>query len=206
MNSKRRIRAKELINDIRVGMNVSGLMAKYRLTSKGLRIAWQKLVEVDAMSREELSNLRSLHHVSAEGLRQFQRKAMKFPVKIYDGGDPFKSGLVKDTSEKGLCVKGIESYPGEVKSFIIRLGAFGESSTIVFQTRCRWVKKSTVSGKTQLAGFEIIDISSLNSGHLNRLISSKTGAHLESPKQPISAKDFVQDTRLGMTDVALIEK
>ncbi len=171
MNSKRRIRAKELIHDIRGGMNVSGLMDKYRLTTKGLRIAFQKLVEVNVMSGEELSNLKSLYDVSAEGLRQFQRKPMKLPVRIFDGGDPFKSGLVKDISEKGLCVKELEAKVGEVKSFIIRLGSFGESSTIVFQARCRWVKKSSVSGKTQLAGFEITDISSLDFGQLNRLIS-----------------------------------
>jgi hypothetical protein len=171
MNSKRRIGAKELINDIRVGMSASGLMAKYRLSTKGLRTAFRKLVEVDAMSHEELSNLKSLYDASAEGLRQFERKPMKFPVKIFDGGDPFKSGLVKDISEKGLCVREIEAGVGEIKSFIIRLGSFGDSSTIVFQARCRWVKKSNVSGKTQLAGFEIIDISSLDFGHLNRLIS-----------------------------------
>lgn len=172
MNSKRRIRAKELIDDIRVGMNVAGLMDKYRLTTKGLRTAFQKLVEVNAMSSEELSNLKSLYEVAAEGLRQFQRKPMKFPVKIFDGGDPFKSGLVKDISEKGLCIKEIEARIGEVKSFIIRLGSFGETSTIVFQARCRWVKKNSVSGKTQLAGFEIIDISSLDFGQLSKLIST----------------------------------
>jgi PilZ domain len=171
MNSKRRIRAREFINDLRVGMDVSGLMAKYRLTTKGLRTAFQKLVEVDAMSSEELSDLKSLYDASGEGLRRFRRKPMKFPIKIFDGGDPFKSGSVKDISEKGLCVREIEARIGEEKSFIIRLGSFGDSSTIVFQARCRWVKKSSVTGKTQLAGFEIIDISSLDFGQLNRLIS-----------------------------------
>jgi hypothetical protein len=170
MKPTRKIRARELINDVRVGMNVSALMTKYQLNWKGLRIAFQKIVEADAMSREELTNLKSLHDVSAEGLRQFLRKPMKFPVKIFDGGDPFKTGLVKDISEKGLCVKGIEAQLGEMKSFIIRRGVFGESSTIVFQARCRWVKQSKVSGKTQLAGFEIIDISSLDSRQLSRLI------------------------------------
>jgi hypothetical protein len=172
MNSKRRIRAREFINDLRVGMNVSGLMDKYRLTTKGLRTALQKLVEVDAMSSGELSNLKSLYDVSGEGLRRFQRKPMKFPIRIFDGGDPFKSGSVKDISEKGLCVREMEARIGELKSFIIRLGSFGDSSTIVFQARCRWVKKSSVSGKTQLAGFEITDISSLDFGTLNRLIST----------------------------------
>lgn len=40
----------------------------------------------------------------------------------------------------------------------------------------------------------------------NFLYSPQTGADSVSPKQLISAKDFVQDTRSGMTDAALIHK
>jgi len=40
----------------------------------------------------------------------------------------------------------------------------------------------------------------------NFLCSPHTGADSVSPKQLISAKDFVQDTRSGMTDAALIHK
>lgn len=40
----------------------------------------------------------------------------------------------------------------------------------------------------------------------NFLCSAQTGADSVSPKQLISAKDFVQDTRSGMTDAALIHK
>jgi hypothetical protein len=171
MNPKRRIKATDITNDIRGGMNVSQLMAKYRLTIKGLRKAFHQLVEGSALSKEELNSLKSLRDITVKELRQFPRYPMKSPMKIFDGGDPFKGGVVKDLSEKGVCIQGIETEIGEVKNFIIRLGSFGATSSIVFQARCRWVKKSMTSGKTDLAGFEITDISTLDSGVFARFIS-----------------------------------
>ncbi len=172
MNPKRRIKARDIVGDIRGGMNVSDLMVKYQLTIKSLRTAFHQLVEGSAMSKEELSKLKSLHDNTVKGLRHFPRFPMKSPIKIFDGGDPFKGGVVKDISEKGVCVQGIEARVGEVKNFIIRLGSLGAESTIVFQARCRWVKKSETSGKTILAGFEITDISTLDSGVFARFISA----------------------------------
>ncbi|MBI5251714.1 MAG: PilZ domain-containing protein [Desulfomonile tiedjei] len=172
MNTKRKIRAKEVIHDIRNGMNPSDLMAKYQFTLKGLRTAFQKLVEVQALNKSELNDLRSLYDISVKGLRQFRRKQLSAPLKIYDGGDPFKSGIVKDISEKGICIQGIQAEVGDLKNFIIRLGLFGHSPTMVFEARCRWIEKDLASGKTSLAGFEITNISSLDSRELNRLIAT----------------------------------
>ena len=172
MNPKRSIKARDIIDDIRGGMNASDIMAKYRLTIKGLRTAFQQLVQGSALSKEELNDLRSLRDVSVKGLRQLPRYPMKSPIKIFDGGDPFKGGVIKDISEKGVCIQGIESQIGEVKNFIIRLGYLGAGGTIVFEARCRWVKKVMTSGKTEVAGFEITDISSLDSGAFARFIST----------------------------------
>jgi len=172
MNPKRSIKARDIINDIRGGMNVSAIMTKYRLTIKGLRTAFQQLVQGSALSKEELNDLKSLRDAAVKGLRQLQRYPIKSPIKIFDGGDPFKGGVVKDISEKGVCIQGIEGHVGDVKNFIIRLGSLGAGSTIVFEARCRWVKKGMTSGKTELAGFEITDISSLDSGAFARFIST----------------------------------
>jgi len=171
MNAKRKIKARDVIDDIRTGMNASDLMAKYQLTFRGLRIAFQKLVEANAVTSDELNNLKSLHELSVSGLRQFRRKRLNPPLKIFDGGDPFKSGAVKDISEKGVCIQGIETKVGDLKNFIIRLGDFGHSSTMVFEAMCRWVEKDPTSGKARVAGFEITSISSLDSGELNKLIA-----------------------------------
>jgi hypothetical protein len=132
MNPKRSIKARDIINDIRGGMNASDIMAKYRLTIKGLRTAFQQLVQGSALSKEELNDLKSLRDISVKGLRQLPRFPMKSPTKIFDGGDPFKGGLVKDISEKGVCIQGIEAQIGEVKNFIIRLGYLAAGGTIVF--------------------------------------------------------------------------
>ncbi|MGB6065918.1 MAG: PilZ domain-containing protein [Desulfomonilaceae bacterium] len=164
MKPARKIKAKDVIHDIRSGMNVSDLMAKYRLTINGMRTAFRMLVQGSAMSTDELNELKSLHDVSVHGLRQFPRYPAKFPMKIFDGGDPFKGGLITDISERGVCVQGIQAEIGEVKNFIIRMGPFGANTTIVFEARCCWVKKSLASHKASLAGFEITDISSLDSG------------------------------------------
>ncbi len=170
MNPKRKIRGKDVVNDIRTGMNTSDLMTKYQFTLKGLRTAFQKLVEANAVSKTELNDLRTLYDVSVKGLRKLSRKQPSTPLKIYDGGDPFKSGTVKDISEKGMCVEGIQAEIGDVKSFIIRLGMFGHSPTLVFEAKCRWVEKDGTSGKTLQSGFEITNISALDFQELNRLI------------------------------------
>lgn len=171
MNAKRKIKARDVIDDIRTGMNASDLMAKYQLTLKGLRIAFQKLVEADAVTSDELNSLKSLHDISVSGLRRFCRKRLEPPLKIFDGGDPFKSGVVKDISEKGVCIQGIDAEVGDRKNFIIRLGDFGRTSTMVFEAMCRWVEKDPASRRVRVAGFEITSISSLDSGELNKLIT-----------------------------------
>jgi hypothetical protein len=76
-------------------------------------------------------------------------------------------------------VKGIEAAVGEVKNFIARSGAFGQSQTFVFEGKCRWVNKEQSSVKEWLAGFEITDISSLDSAEVLKLIRSINDHHLE---------------------------
>ncbi len=170
MNTKRRIKAKEIISDIRTGMAASELLTKYQFNAKSLRTIFQKLLEARAMSKDELNTHTSLYDGSTQGLRRHRRKPMVFPLKIYDGGDPFKSGTVKDVSEKGVCIEGIDATVGDVKNFIIRFGSFGHSSTMVFEGKCRWIDKHPMTGRVASAGFEITYISSLDSGELRKLI------------------------------------
>jgi len=172
MNPERTIKAKDIIKDIRGGMDIATLMAKYRLTIKALRSAFRQLVEVSAVSPEELNELHTLQDGSVKGVRRSLRCSLKFPIKIFDGGDPFKGGVVKNISRNGLCIQGMDAALGDVKTFVIRVGPFGASSAVVFEAKCRWVKKDPNSGKTTLAGFEITDISALDSGTFDRIISS----------------------------------
>ncbi len=48
------VNAKEIIKDIRSGMDDAGLMTKYKLTAKGLQSAFTKLISNRLMTVEEI--------------------------------------------------------------------------------------------------------------------------------------------------------
>jgi len=169
---KRTIKAGDIIRDIRSGNTVSQLLAKYGFSLKTLRIVFRKLLNAGAMTKEELNSQKALYSdaVDLKGVRKLVRTITTLPLRIYDSGNPFATGYVRDISEKGVCIEGVEAAVGEVKNFIVRSGAFGAGHTFVFEGKCRWVNKEEPSGKRCVAGFEITSISSLDSAELRKLI------------------------------------
>ncbi len=172
MTPKRRIRAVDVIRDIRSGMSAAELMAKYRFSSRGLHVLFRKLLEAKAMTKAELEGQPALYQVGDDvrGIRRSIRRKTIFTVHVYDAGNPSARGIVKDISERGLCVEGVESSIGEVKSFIVRTGFFGSGATAVFTAKCRWVSKPDAPGRKQVAGYEITSISTLDSAELRKLV------------------------------------
>jgi hypothetical protein len=51
---KREIKAKQALQDIRHGMNDLELMEKYKITDKGIRSLFKKLVTVGLLSQDEI--------------------------------------------------------------------------------------------------------------------------------------------------------
>ncbi len=172
MERKRKIRAGDIIRDVRAGMTVSQLMDKYRFSLKVLRFVFRRLVNAGAITKDELAAQTALYKDGLElrGIRKWIRKTTVFPVRIYDSGNPFSTGYVRDISEKGVCVEGIEAAVGEIKNFIVRSGAFGEGQTVVFEGKCRWVEPQQLPIKKWVAVFEITGISNLDSGELKKLV------------------------------------
>ena len=58
--AKIKIKAKELLADIRAGMDDAGLMEKYGLSAKGVLRAMARLIGAGVMSPSELADRRSL--------------------------------------------------------------------------------------------------------------------------------------------------
>ena len=56
MEPKRKIKAKDIVSDIRQGMSDSQLMEKHTLSSKGLQSVFRKLVDANAIKPRELFN------------------------------------------------------------------------------------------------------------------------------------------------------
>ncbi len=181
LQRKRTVKASDFVRDVRSGMTLSQLIHKYQMSLRALRFAFRKLSDVGAMTKDELAGQAGLYRDTADlkGVRKRPRTTITFPLRIYDSSSPFATGYVLDISEEGVCVKGIEAAVGEVKNFVARSGAFGQSQTFVFEGKCRWVNKEQLSVKEWVAGFEITNISSLDAAEIRKLIRSIDDHHLE---------------------------
>lgn len=170
MGSKRDIGAKDLIFDIRAGMTDLQLMEKYKLTAKGLQSALQKLVDIQAISPEELYERYPLYEatLTVEEIRRIVRQPLTYPVPVYEADFPDIEGTVRDITEKGVCVRGIDTLLGETKTFVIDAREFVDVGPFVFRAQCRWVKKSFAGEYT--GGFEIVSISEKHLQSLRKFI------------------------------------
>ncbi len=171
----RSIKAGAVVRDIRSGMRIDTLMDKYRITSKGLRDLFRKLVSADVVSTTELDERKNLYESTPgnKGIRRYPRKRVDPPLRIYEEGDPFKGGFVHDISESGLRTKGITVVEGQIKNFIVRSNDFhGQGVSLVFGAKCRWADKNAGIDTDWTAGLEIVDISGFYSQELRKFVAA----------------------------------
>lgn len=170
MRAKRDIGAKDFIFDIRAGMTDLQLMEKYKLTARGLQSALQKIVDVQAISPEELYEKYPLYEstLSIEEMKRIVREPLTYAVPVTEAEYQQIEGTVRDITEKGVCVRGIDTQLGETKTFIIDASEFVDVGPFIFRAQCRWVKKSF--GGEYTAGFEIVGISDKHLKSLRKFI------------------------------------
>jgi PilZ domain len=170
MLPKRAINAAGIVSDIQAGMTDAQLMERYRLSAKGLQSAFKKLVEAQAIDPEELGERVPLYEdtVTIEDMRQIVRDHLHHSVVICDAHDRKCMGRVRDISEKGVGIKGLQAKVNEIRSLYIAPDDFVEVEPFRFEGRCRWVKKSP--GGDYSAGFEITNISNSGLEELRRLV------------------------------------
>jgi hypothetical protein len=165
----RRINIVAVLNDIGGGMSESDLMKKYALSADLLRLVSIKLLEargkrsaVDGPDTliEELPELLST--------REFLRHEVDFELPIYEASRPEIHGMVRDISEEGVSVAGLEANMGDVTTLVILGDEFGAFSSFEFEAYCRWCTVDTADG-TCLTGFAISKISEEDLRQLRKL-------------------------------------
>ncbi len=172
MESKRKINAKDMVNDIRKGMNDTQLMHKHKLSSKGLQSIFKKLIEAKAIKPGEVFNRDpSLGDDTADvaSVRLISRDFMEPVLPICDADDPKNMGTIADISEKGLGIRGIQVRKGETKTLVFFSDRLFPVGPFSLQAQCRWVKKRNGNGQTE-SGFEITNISESGSLQLKKII------------------------------------
>lgn len=171
MTSRRQIKGKDFINDLRSGMTPADLIKKYSLSTEGLRRIFRILVDASAMKKVEIDQLSNLYEVAEEtsGIRRYPRKHIDFPLLVYDNVDQIETGSVIDVSEKGVRIRGLNTKVGDVRTFIVRFGPPNKGQPFVFEAICRWVDEED-DPKKSVAGFEITSISSIDAKALHNLV------------------------------------
>ena len=169
MDLKREIEAKDLIFDIRTGMTDTQIMEKYKLSYRGLKSALQKLLNVQALNSEELVERFPLYEaITADDMRHLVKAPLSIPVPVYESHLPDMKGEVRNISEQGIGIQGLESRVGETKHLILDATEFAEVDLVSLYAQCRWVKKS--SSGDYAAGFEITRISKEGFNDLKKMI------------------------------------
>jgi hypothetical protein len=172
---KRKIKASEIVRDIRAGMTNDDLMQKHGLPLEKLLGIFTKLIDAKVMSHEELA----FHMPSSQSavidarVRQVSRCYPPVVLRIYDLDDLTRDLSVKDLSEKGVHVVGIKTAIGRKASFLIQAFEFPDIDSLTFDAQCRWTKAETNEGGELIydAGFEITEIDKSAQEQLLKIIA-----------------------------------
>ncbi len=167
---RRRLDIGAILADIRDGMSDSDLMKKFDLSAEMLRRASKKLLEVRAKKPAE-DGLATLIEDPPGFLatREFVRHEVDFEIRVYETSRPEVDGLVRDISEEGVGVVGIDANLGDVKTLVILGDEFGEFSSFEFEGYCRWCFADEAQG-TSVTGFAISKISEKDMQELRKLV------------------------------------
>jgi len=219
----RKVSQKDIIQDMRSGMDEAAIRKKYNLSLKGLQTLYDRLIEAgllgqdlkthprklnllailadirNGMGRSELLKkytlpeemLRQVVHklLAAEGkrsavdgpetvieepdeflaTREFVRHEVDFHLPVYEAHRPDIVGMVRDVSEEGISVTGIEASQGDIKTLVVLADELGQFSSFEFEGYCRWAFIDSVDGAC-LAGFAIEKISRSDARELKKLV------------------------------------
>jgi hypothetical protein len=170
MSSKRTIKAKDIVNDIRAGMTDHQLMEKYRLSVKGLQSIFTKLEQVKAVKHSDLYGRTPWYDdtVNVGSMRNLPRNYMALSVIIHEAKNPMNKGVVVDLTEKGVRATGIQVRENQTTRFVVDSGDLVEIGLITFEATCMWVRQH--EDGTRNSGFEITSISERDVGKLRQLI------------------------------------
>jgi len=158
--ARRRIRAGQVLADILAGISDRELMEKYRLPEKSFRKLLRKLVNDNIIEHADLYEKSLVYRniVDRVASRRSPRLSVPMAIRAYHHRASQK-GFVRDISEQGLRVAGIEAEIGETIVLCLPLQELENAEPVEFEATCRWTKTKGKSIRYVVSGFEIKSIS-----------------------------------------------
>ena len=171
LGQRRRI-AEKIAEDVRSGMKDSEMMEKYQLSNSALQKAYQILLTEGLLGPGEINGpeqpLRKGGSARHER-RKVSRRCPSLRIVVSDRNNEGVSGTIKDITEKGLAVRGIEADIGELKTLAILGDDIGIIDPFELRAECRWVGSEESEGQS-VAGFQVTAISDHDLQRLQELI------------------------------------
>jgi hypothetical protein len=172
--NKQVVDAKKIVRDIRNGASDAELMKTYGLSAKGLESAFNKLINSRLLTIEEIyghpSRTGQDTVIIVDDLRELPRHYLSVVVTIYDPHRPDQAGELRDITEKGIGIRGIEARIGETKTLVIDCRNLLDVAAIWFDAECVWIEPAKTPEAWQ-GGFQIKKIAPQDLNHLRKLIS-----------------------------------
>ncbi|MBI5249515.1 MAG: PilZ domain-containing protein [Desulfomonile tiedjei] len=155
-----RISVKDLVQDIKTGVGRSELITKYGLSVRSLQGMVTLLLDSGKISRDELYGEFNQQGdtIFPDSFRGLTRYFVDFEIIVYEAGRPDVQGKLRDITEDGVGVIGLQANVDDVLTLVILGDAFGEVESFEFQGKCRWVNWDE-SSNAFASGFQIVDIS-----------------------------------------------
>ncbi len=171
MSGQQKIKASEVVADIRACMTNQELMTKYGLSRAGLKDLFGKLVAARAISEGELDERVTEEPVpdSPIQMRREDRHYLVVALPVYDLNDLTVEGHVIDINRLGLKASGIGAEVGEEKTLLIQADEFADVYPFTFDVACRWVRSDEEDGEIT-SGYEITGISRVGLRELLKLV------------------------------------
>jgi len=170
---KRRISA--IAQDMASGMSRAELMQKYGLSPGGLTNVLNRLLAENIIGRTEIDHLRGVRgDGSTRPKSRLEMRNSPIPiVALCEVGNPRSQYVLRDITERGLGVEGIEATPNEIKQLMVLGDELGEIAPFELEAECRWAGPVGVEG-TMCAGFQIKKISEEDLGRLREFLQGFT--------------------------------
>jgi hypothetical protein len=156
-----RIAIAQIVDDIRSGLSDEEIIDKHGFPSKAYKKILKVLVLRGAIPHEDLYRDSAMYRdiVDIFASRRTRRIPVPLGVRVFED-KTHQKGFLRDISEIGLRVAGINAKLGEIMHLRMPLEEFSWDRPIEFQAVCRWGKIKGKKRKYIVSGFEIVEISS----------------------------------------------
>ena len=155
-----KIKARDIVSDIRARLSDFELMLKYALSSDELDTILNRLVNEGEIRLEELQERSAFFDdpVNRRETRAFPRAYLRVPLPVHESDNPSNQGLITDLSQIGFRARGISAEIGDEKELIIDASGIESACAIELRGTCRWTNKKGGHKWLWETGFKIISV------------------------------------------------